>query len=225
MILPKSLSTTFQTGRTSTSAAAGPRWSSSPATPARLAASVAVSFAQLLQLQRSGEVRSRRVSRSTSASSPAITPRLVLLDAGASEKYVADAPVLNEPSRRPWAAAESTAIGDGGDPLVSLATGLARETVRKGRRGNARGEAPTGRIRANGPLNNGRFEFQVSLHAPSMARNPKDSDRICGNRPRNSIGSNASDRGRCQPLRLEASGPIGHPKGKKDVRNPDPAPG
>ena len=65
-------------------------------------------------------------------------------------KYVAVAPVLDECSRRRWAAAESLAIGYGGDALVSSATGLARETIRKGRREIARPEAPTGRIRAPG---------------------------------------------------------------------------
>jgi hypothetical protein len=40
------------------------------------------------------------------------------------------APVLDERTRRLWAAAESVAIGYGGDALVSAATGLARETIR-----------------------------------------------------------------------------------------------
>ena len=48
--------------------------------------------------------------------------------------YAAVSPVLDERSRRRWAAAESVAIGYGGDALVSSATGLARETIRKGRR-------------------------------------------------------------------------------------------
>ena len=72
------------------------------------------------------------------------------LEATIVEKYVAVAPVLDERSRRRWAAAESIAIGYGGDALVSSATGLARETIRNGRREIARGEAPTGRIRAPG---------------------------------------------------------------------------
>ena len=65
------------------------------------------------------------------------------LEATIVEKYVAVAPVLDERSRRRWAAAESMAIGYGGDALVSSATGLARETIRKGRREIARGKAPT----------------------------------------------------------------------------------
>ena len=59
-------------------------------------------------------------------------------------------PVLDERSRRRWAAAESLAIGYGGDAVVSSATGLARETIRKGRREIARDEAPTDRIRRPG---------------------------------------------------------------------------
>jgi hypothetical protein len=49
-------------------------------------------------------------------------------------KFVAMAPVLDDRTRRLRAAAESVAIGYGGDALVSAATGLARETIRNGRR-------------------------------------------------------------------------------------------
>ena len=72
------------------------------------------------------------------------------LEAAIVAKYSAVAPVLDERSRRRWAAAESLAIGYGGDALVSSATGLARETVRNGRREIARAEPPTSRIRAPG---------------------------------------------------------------------------
>ena len=72
------------------------------------------------------------------------------LEATIVGKYSAVAPVLDERSRRLWAAAESAAIGYGGDALVSSATGLARETIRKGRRQLARGEPPSSRIRAPG---------------------------------------------------------------------------
>ena len=48
------------------------------------------------------------------------------LEATIVAKYSAVAPVLDERSRRRWAAAESLAIGYGGDALVSSATGLAR---------------------------------------------------------------------------------------------------
>ena len=76
--------------------------------------------------------------------------RNVELEATIVAKYVAVAPVLDERSRRRWAAAESMAIGYGGDALVSSATGLARETIRKGRQEIVGGEASTGRIRAAG---------------------------------------------------------------------------
>lgn len=49
-------------------------------------------------------------------------------------KYAAIAEVLDERARRLWAATESRDIGYGGDALVSAATGIARETIRKGRR-------------------------------------------------------------------------------------------
>ena len=76
--------------------------------------------------------------------------RDIELEATLVAKYAVVAPVLNERSRRRWAAAESRAIGYGGDAVVSSATGLARETIRKGRREIARDEAPTDRIRRPG---------------------------------------------------------------------------
>ena len=65
-------------------------------------------------------------------------------------KFVVMSPLLDERARRLWAAAESAAIGYGGDSLVSAATGLARETIRNGRRELARGVKVTGRIRQPG---------------------------------------------------------------------------
>ena len=76
--------------------------------------------------------------------------RNVELEATIVAKYVAVAPMLDERTRRRWAAAESVAIGYGGDALVSSATGLARETIRKGRREIASGQTPTDRLRAAG---------------------------------------------------------------------------
>jgi len=65
-------------------------------------------------------------------------------------KYAAVAPVLNERARRLWAAAESRAIGYGGDALVSAATGLARDTIRNGRGEIECGVEATGRVRRAG---------------------------------------------------------------------------
>ena len=76
--------------------------------------------------------------------------RDIALEAGIVEKYAAIAPVLDERARRLWAATESRAIGYGGDALVSAATGLARETIRKGRREIERGVKVTGRVRGAG---------------------------------------------------------------------------
>jgi hypothetical protein len=72
------------------------------------------------------------------------------LEATIVAKYVAVAPVLNERGRRLWAAAEARAIGFGGDSLVSAATGLARDTIRSGRREIDAGVETTGRIRRVG---------------------------------------------------------------------------
>ncbi len=73
------------------------------------------------------------------------------LEATIVAKFVVMSPVLNERARRLWAAAESIAIGYGGDALVSAATGLAPETIRKGRRELAVGDgAAPERIRRPG---------------------------------------------------------------------------
>lgn len=65
-------------------------------------------------------------------------------------KFAAMKPHLNERERRLWAATESIALGYGGDALVSSATGLARATIRQGRRELAEGVAFDDRIRRRG---------------------------------------------------------------------------
>lgn len=72
------------------------------------------------------------------------------LEAMVVEKYVAIEAVLDERGRRLWAAAESRAIGYGGDSLVSAATGLSRPTIRVGRREIEAGINNSGRVRRAG---------------------------------------------------------------------------
>ena len=50
------------------------------------------------------------------------------------EKYAALRDVLDERSRRLWAASEASALGHGGVAAVARATGLAESTIRAGRR-------------------------------------------------------------------------------------------
>jgi hypothetical protein len=76
--------------------------------------------------------------------------RDLALEAILVEKYAAVSPALDERGRRLWAGAESRAIGYGGDSLVSSATGLARETIRNGRREIEAGVEPSGRLRRPG---------------------------------------------------------------------------
>jgi len=64
-------------------------------------------------------------------------------------KFVVMAPLLDERARRLWAAAESVAIGYGGDALVSAARGW-RARRSNGRRELAQGVDATGRIRRPG---------------------------------------------------------------------------
>jgi hypothetical protein len=80
-------------------------------------------------------------------------------------KYAVLAPVLDERARRLWAAAESRAIGFGGDALVSAATGMARQTVRRGRAELAAGIVLEGRIRQPGAGRRSLNETQPGLTA------------------------------------------------------------
>jgi hypothetical protein len=65
-------------------------------------------------------------------------------------KFSAVVDALDERGRRLWAAAESAAIGYGGDALVSDATGLSRDTIRAGRQQIHSGKAVGDRLRAEG---------------------------------------------------------------------------
>ena len=76
--------------------------------------------------------------------------RNVEVETAVVAKYVVLEPLLDERARRLWAAAESRAIGFGGDALVSAATGLARQTIRRGRQELAAGLVTAGRIRRHG---------------------------------------------------------------------------
>jgi Rhodopirellula transposase DDE domain len=76
--------------------------------------------------------------------------RKLELEATIVEKYAAIEPLLDERTRRLWAAAESRAIGFGGDSLVSAATGVSRPTIRAGRAEIESGVIKTGRIRRPG---------------------------------------------------------------------------
>lgn len=87
------------------------------------------------------------------------------LEATIVAKFSVMAPVLDERARRLWAAAESVAIGSGGDALVSAATGLARETIRNGRRELAQGVEPSARIRRVGAGRPALDETQPGLTA------------------------------------------------------------
>lgn len=76
--------------------------------------------------------------------------RNIELEAVIVEKYASISPVLDERGRRLWAAAESKAIGYGGDSVVSSATGLARQTIRNGRAEIDNGVEITKRLRRAG---------------------------------------------------------------------------
>ena len=76
--------------------------------------------------------------------------RNIELEATIVEKYAAIESILDERGRRLWAATESRAIGYGGDALVSDATGLARPTIRAGRRQIESGAVNLERIRRPG---------------------------------------------------------------------------
>jgi DDE family transposase len=58
------------------------------------------------------------------------------------EKFVALAPVMDERTRRLWAATEANALGHSGQTLVARATGMSRSTLHLGLRELARDAAP-----------------------------------------------------------------------------------
>ncbi len=70
------------------------------------------------------------------------------------EKYAALAPVLNERSRRLWAATEAQALGHGGQTLLAKVTGMSRSTIYLGKQevgqGAVRAMPGLGRVRAPG---------------------------------------------------------------------------
>jgi len=86
------------------------------------------------------------------------------------QKYVAIADALDERALRLWAAAESRAIGYGGDALVASATGLARATIRGGREEISVGSAVERRQRRPGagrkPLTRTQEGWVAALEAP-----------------------------------------------------------
>jgi Rhodopirellula transposase DDE domain len=75
-------------------------------------------------------------------------------EAALREKYAALAPVLNERSRRLWAAAEARALGRGGQTLLAKVTGMSRSTLHRGLQELAQGadhlDLLGGRIRSPG---------------------------------------------------------------------------
>ena len=89
--------------------------------------------------------------------------RDLALEAAIVTKYAAVGPVLDERVRRLWAAAESRAIGYGCDAVVSDATGLARQTIRAGRREIEAGVGNTGRVRRAGAGRPGIEKTQPGL--------------------------------------------------------------
>src|SRR2546425_2784789 len=93
-------------------------------------------------------------------------------------KYAALAPLLNERTRRCWAATEAQALGYGGISLVAEALGLARGTIHAGRAEvQARGAAVAGkrgcRLGGGGPENTGeKTAGGESPQQPGGAANP-----------------------------------------------------
>jgi hypothetical protein len=65
-----------------------------------------------------------------------------VVEASMREKFVALAPVMDERTRRLWAATEANALGHSGQTLVARATGMSRSTLHLGLRELARDAAP-----------------------------------------------------------------------------------
>src|SRR5690349_21054879 len=86
-------------------------------------------------------------------------------------KYLSLGPLLNERSRRLWAAVEARSLGRGGIIRVAEATGIARATIRAGLKelalptSDEDGPAPSRRLR---PPGGGRKP--VTDHDPDLLR-------------------------------------------------------
>jgi hypothetical protein len=65
-----------------------------------------------------------------------------VVEAVIREKFGALAPVMDDRTRRLWAATEAKALGHSGQPLVARATGMSRSTLHLGLRALARDAAP-----------------------------------------------------------------------------------
>jgi len=94
-------------------------------------------------------------------------------------KYHALTPALDERTRRLWAAAESQAIGYGGDALVASATGLARDVIRAGRKeleaglvSGARRRHPGGGRKSLAITQEGWIEALEEIVAPATRGDP-----------------------------------------------------
>ena len=79
-------------------------------------------------------------------------------------KYEALAPMLNERTRRLWAASEAQALGHGGIAVVARATGLSRTRIARGLQ-ELRSDAPLdpGRVRRPGGGRKRRIDTDVTL--------------------------------------------------------------
>ena len=79
-------------------------------------------------------------------------------------KYEALAPMLNERTRRLWAASEAEALGHGGIAVVARATGLSRTRIARGLQ-ELRSDAPLdpGRVRRPGGGRKRRIDTDVTL--------------------------------------------------------------
>jgi hypothetical protein len=86
-----------------------------------------------------------------------------------AEKYKEIRPVLDEQSRRRWAATEALALGRGGISAVARATGLSRPTIRAGIHEIRQGRTPVthsdGRLRLRRP---GAGRKPRTYHEPSL---------------------------------------------------------
>ena len=91
-------------------------------------------------------------------------------------KYEALAPVLNERTRRLWAAAEAQALGHGGIALVARGTGMSRTRIARGLQ-ELRSDTPLdpGRVRRPGGGRKRRIDTDVTLVTAVTAGAPDDS--------------------------------------------------
>jgi hypothetical protein len=136
------------------------------------------------------------------------------MEAVIREKFIALAPVMDERTRRLWAATEAKALGHGGPTLVARATGLSRSTLYLGLRELEHG-ARRPVAEGHGVRRPGGGRKALTGHAPTLVTAPGSPGGA--DQPRRPAVSLAMDVQECAAISrrvASARPPSGPPNGR-----------